>query len=164
MSVENDIIQELKDFIADQEPSLSGRISFTQVLSEQKQIGEQFLRLSTSANRMERRAIGISDRIVEVQINYYRRSKSKYSLDFGAEIKDAILHNLPASNRPYWRYWDSVYDENITDIDDESYEGWTLRIEFYKATATVCQDNNTYIYSEDGIPLISEDGYRIVGD
>ena len=138
MSVATDIFDQLKDILLEELPHLSNRYQLRQTAPVLNKIGEEFLRISFGGGRTEPKAVGTSDKITILQINYYRVAGEQPNLSIISNIKEKIIENLPMHNRPYWWSVENIVESDITDIDDDKYEGFELQYEFHTAISTLC--------------------------
>lgn len=163
MSIENDILSEVKKQILLADSSLSDKIYKGQVTDELVYLPE-WIRLSLAPSDFIPLTLNAQDRITNLQINYYKKSGRRNDYNFTSDIKDLIIQSLPKINRPYWYNWELVDNSNDIDIEvEDEYEGFELLFEF-RTVETLSCSALTYITDDDGVQLISEDGYLIITD
>lgn len=164
MSVELDLLEELRGLIGDYIPRMRGNVYLCQNISEVKKPGDEWIRLSTENSYFNNVSISTIDRITTVRIGYYHISSNKANYNYPQQIKDLILSYLPRVNRSYWRYYEIISTLNEHDLEEvEQYEGFELIIDFWRSEEIRCTVP-TYLTDDAGDQLISEDGYLITGD
>lgn len=166
MSVEVNIINEVKKQILLFDDSFSDNCFITQNISEQTE-HSVWIRLSIGETSTEQMTISQQDRIVPIKISYYKKSAEKAKYDSPSDLKDLIMQNMPVVNRPYWRYMEeqlSSYDIDLErDGASDEYEGFQLFLEMRIHDSIKCQPP-IYITDENGNKLRTEDGYLIISE
>ena len=160
MSNAVDLIKEVKNLIEQYAPDNRVHIDNS---SENKQDGEQWVNLKYLGIFPVQVMAGVRDFFYSVEIKYYHKNDPKSDYDYIGENLDLITTNLPMTNRPIWRYYEM--GDISFDSDIEGYEMFSFPITFQMHELAVCSTaSTTYITDDDGVMLISEDGYYIVED
>ena len=160
MSNAVDLINEVKSLLEQYAPDIKVFINNT---SENPTQGEQWTNLKYQGIISEQVMLGVRDFFYTVEIKYYHKNDPKSDYDFIGENLDLIMTNLPMTNRPIWRYY--LMGDISFESDQDGYEMFSFPITFQMHELATCGTaSTTYITDEDGVFLVSEDGYLIVGD
>jgi hypothetical protein len=157
LSIELDILNQVKAYVSGWKGNrLSAHVFVGQYLDEYSKLPE-WVRVSTEPTRSGVLAISTHNRVITIKVNYYRKTDGVQSYELSSDFKDYLLSYLPMHS-DYWQEWRLIYDDNTTDLDDETYEGCELVFEFYKAQSITCDaidEDTVYLLSGTGKYLTS---------